>query len=72
MISKLRKCRLDLGWNIADTAQKIGFSISYLHDIETGKRNVGVERAEQIAKLYGTDVEDLFMPIRYAVRVIPE
>ncbi len=68
MDSVLKNARKMFGMTLEDAARKLRISPGYLHQIETGDRGVGFDRAQQIAKIYDLDKEDLFVPIRFAAR----
>lgn len=62
-----KEIRMELGISIEEAARKLGISGGYLSQIENGQRQIGTERADQIAKLYGKRKEDIFLPTRYSV-----
>lgn len=70
MRSYLGTIRKDAGFNIDQAAEKLGIPMGYLSHIENGKRSISPERAEQIAKLYGKDVSEIFLITRYSVREV--
>ena len=71
-MSLLRKARLASGFSLEESAKRIGIPAGYLSQIENGKRQVGSERASQIALVYRVAKEDIFLPSRYAVREVSE
>jgi transcriptional regulator with XRE-family HTH domain len=66
----LKKVRLAAGLSIEKAAKKLSIPAGYLSQIENGKRSVGVQRAKEIAKFYGVDVSDIFLPSRYSIREV--
>lgn len=62
-----KEMRMKLGISIEESARKLGISGGYLSQIENGQRQISVDRADQIAKLYGKRKEDIFLPTRYSV-----
>ena len=49
----LRRERLARGLTLFETAEKLGISTTYVHDIECGKRPLILEWVEPFAKLFG-------------------
>lgn len=70
MESLVRQSRLDAGYSLEKAAKELKIPAGYLSQIEKGKRQVDEERAEEIAKLYGKGKDEIFLPIRYAVRKV--
>lgn len=70
MRSKLTEIRKSAGFKIEDAAEKLGLPFGYLSNIENGERGVSPERAAHIAKLYGKDIDEIFLPSRYSVREV--
>ena len=68
MDSMLKRTRERIGMTLEHAARRLGISPGYLLQIEKGLRGVGGPRAEQIAELYGMDVEELFVPVRFTAR----
>ncbi|GIN71184.1 hypothetical protein J14TS2_16590 [Bacillus sp. J14TS2] len=58
------------GMSLEESARKLGIPAGYLSQIENGKRQISSERAEQIASIYNVDVENIFLPSRYAIREV--
>ncbi|SDC10535.1 helix-turn-helix domain-containing protein [Shouchella lonarensis] len=65
MLGKLRLLRLEHGMSLGEVAEKIGISAGYMSQIESGKRHMSAEVANQIAELYNTDRDELFEATRY-------
>jgi len=70
VVSLLKKLRVSAGISIEEAAKKLCISAGYLSQIENGKRRVSVQRAEEIAKLYGVSKDEIFLPARYSIRVV--
>lgn len=49
-VSPLRKFRKEKGWKLKDAAPKLGVSLSYLSELETGKAKFTVELAQQFER----------------------
>ncbi|MEO1083882.1 MAG: helix-turn-helix transcriptional regulator, partial [Acidobacteriota bacterium] len=47
---KLRQYRLDHGWGLKDVASRTGLSVSYLSEIEKGRKYPKPDKLIQIAK----------------------
>ncbi|WP_308420332.1 helix-turn-helix transcriptional regulator [Priestia taiwanensis] len=69
-LSELKKLRESLEISIEQAGKELGIPAGYLSQIENGKRQISVERANQIAHLYGKQIEEFFLPTRYAVRKV--
>lgn len=72
MNNSLKKARLAAGLSIETAAKILGIPAGYLSQIENGKRGVSSERANAIANLYGVNRDEIFLPIRYAIREVDE
>ncbi len=59
---KLRRYRLQKGLSFQELSQLSGLSISYLNEIEKGKKNPKPEKLEDLAKALGLSVEKLREP----------
>jgi transcriptional regulator with XRE-family HTH domain len=70
MYSLPKKARMLSGLSIERAASKLGIPAGYLSQIENGQRQVSSDRAEQISELYGKNKEEIFLPSRYAARVV--
>lgn len=70
MDSMVKTARLKAEMSIEEAAKSLGISAGYLSQIENGQRQVGSDRAEQIAKLYGKGKDEIFLPSRYAIREV--
>ena len=51
----LRKRRCELGYTQAFLSEFSGFSVSFISDLENGKRTVELDRAIRLANLLGLD-----------------
>jgi len=69
-MSKVKQARLEAGLSIEEAARLLNISAGYLSQIENGQRQVSAERAEEIAKLYRKDRDEIFLPSRYAIREV--
>jgi XRE family transcriptional regulator, fatty acid utilization regulator len=56
---KIRQIRLQKGLSLADVAEKVGFSISYLNEIEKGKKYPKAEKILSLSKTFGIDYDEL-------------
>lgn len=56
---KIRQLRLDKGYSLSDLANKSGLSISYLNEIEKGKKYPKSEKIMSIAEAFETDYDSL-------------
>lgn len=65
-----KKARLSAGFSLEEAAKKLNISAGYLSQIENGQRQISSERAEEIAKLYSSKKEEIFLPSRYAIREV--
>lgn len=70
MESGVKSARLLAGFSLEEAAKHLGISGGYLSQIENGQRQVTAKRAEDIARLYGKSREEIFLPIRYAIREV--
>ncbi len=67
-MSLAKQARLRMGYSLDQAARKIDISAGYLSQIENGHRHISLERAQRIANLYNSDINDLFRATRYARR----
>ena len=67
--SILRLARLEAGIGFEQACKEIGLSPSFLASVERGERTVDAINAEKLANLYKKDLEEIFFPSRYAIRV---
>lgn len=65
-----KKARLEAGFSLEEAAKKLNISAGYLSQIENGQRQISSERAEEIANLYSSKKEQIFLPSRYAIREV--
>jgi XRE family transcriptional regulator, fatty acid utilization regulator len=56
---KIRQIRLQKGLSLAEVAEKVGFSISYLNEIEKGKKYPKAEKILSLSKAFGIDYDEL-------------
>jgi len=56
----IKKLREDKGWNQNQTAERLGFSRTYLSSIEHGRRGVSVNMMKKIIKVFGVKYEDFY------------
>lgn len=54
-----RKRRKALGLTQADIAEKARISRSYLSEVECGRENISLERAEKLSQAVGSNLVDL-------------
>lgn len=62
MRSTLRVLRAERRWSQADLAERLSVSRQTINAIETGKYEPSLSLAFKIAKLFGSSVQDIFMP----------
>lgn len=65
-----KQIRISSGLSLEEAAKSLGIPAGYLSQIENGKRQVSKERALQIASIYDVDIEEIFLPSRYAIREV--
>lgn len=65
-----KKARLAAGFSLEEAAKHLNISAGYLSQIENGQRQISSKRAEDIAKLYSSKKEEIFLPSRYAIREV--
>jgi XRE family transcriptional regulator, fatty acid utilization regulator len=56
---KIRQLRMQKGLSLAEVAQKVGFSVSYLNEIEKGKKFPKAEKVMALANNLGVDYDQL-------------
>ena len=59
---KLRQKRLERGWGLKDVAAKTRLSVSYLSEIEKGRKYPKPDKLIQLSKALDIDYEDLVSP----------
>lgn len=59
---KVRQCRQEKGWNFEEMSRQSGISISYLNEIEKGKKYPQPENQRRLAKALGVTPEYLASP----------
>ncbi len=57
---KIRQMRVLKGWSQEDMADRLQMSVNGYANIERGETDVQASRLEQIAKLFGMDLMELF------------
>ncbi|MCM3761615.1 helix-turn-helix domain-containing protein [Alkalihalobacillus oceani] len=67
-MSLAKKARKKMGYSLDQAAQKIGISAGYLSQIENGQRHISADRAGQIAHIYNSECEEIFVATRFARR----
>lgn len=70
MNSLIKEARKQAGLSIESAAKELNIPAGYLSQIENGHRQVASDRAEEIAKLYKINKEEIFLPSRYALREV--
>lgn len=70
MMSLPKEARVKAGYSLVSAAKELKISAGYLSQIEKGQRQISSERAEEIAKLYKSKKEDIFLPTRYSIREV--
>jgi len=59
---KVRQFRLERGWNFEDLGQRTGISISYLNEIEKGKKYPQLEYRKRLSEVLGVPYDFLISP----------
>ncbi len=54
--NELRTCRKELGYTQAYIAELTGFSVSFISDLERGKKTCEIGKAIEIVNLLGMDL----------------
>ena len=62
MKNRLHVLRAERDWTQADLAKKLSVSRQAVNAIETGRSEASLSLAFKIAKLFGTLIEDVFLP----------
>ena len=62
MKNRLHVLRAERDWTQADLAKKLSVSRQAVNAIETGRSEPSLSIAFKIAKLFGTLIEDVFLP----------
>ena len=60
----LKELREKRGLTRAEAAKLINKTVTFMYMLETGKRKASDETKEQLAKLYGCDISDIFLAIK--------
>ena len=56
----LKKLRQERGWLQRESAKKLGFSRSYIAEIESGKQDISTKMMYAIINVYGVQYEDFY------------
>ena len=62
MKNKLRELRASRDWLQSDLAEKLGVSRQTVNAIETEKYDPSLPLAFKVARLFGLQIEDVFVP----------
>jgi putative transcriptional regulator len=60
--NKLKVLRAERDWSQADLAERLDVSRQTINAIETGKYDPSLPLAFKIAELFGTRIEEIFIP----------
>ncbi len=61
MKTRLRVLRAEKEWSQADLADAVGVSRQCINAVETGKYEPGLDLAFKIARIFGKNVEEVFL-----------
>ena len=62
MKNRLKVLRAERDWTQADLAEKVGVSRQTINSVEKGKYDPSLPLAFQLARLFGSTIEDIFYP----------
>jgi putative transcriptional regulator len=62
MTNRLRVLRAEKGWSQAELGLRLAVSRQAINAIETGKYDPSLPLAFAIARLFGTTIEEVFLP----------
>ena len=62
MNNRLRELRDARGWSQGELAERLEVSRQTINALETGKYDPSLPLAFRIARLFGTRIEDVFLP----------
>ena len=62
MNNHLRELRGEQGWSQADLGERLAVSRQTINAIETGKYDPSLPLAFKIARLFGCQIESIFVP----------
>ena len=62
MQSRVRELRERRGWSQGELAERLEVSRQTINALETGKYDPSLPLAFRIARLFGTRIEDVFLP----------
>ncbi len=71
MNNRLRVLRAERRWSQADMAQRLGVSRQTINAIETGKYDPSLPLAFAIARLFQSQIEEIFQPDAGPVTEVP-
>jgi len=57
LIDKLKKARIELGFDQAEVAKKLKKSQSYVSKIESGQRRLDIVQMNEFAKIYNKSID---------------
>lgn len=60
----LKELREKRGLTRPEVAKLINKTVTFIYMLETGKRKASDETKEQLAKLYGCDISDIFLALK--------
>jgi putative transcriptional regulator len=61
MKTRLRVLRAEKEWSQADLAEAVGVTRQCINAVETGKYEPGLDLAFKIARIFGKNVEEVFL-----------
>jgi DNA-binding XRE family transcriptional regulator len=56
----LKKLREERGWLQKEAAEELGFSRSYLVDVENGKKGISINMMNAIIRIFNVKYEDFY------------
>ena len=62
MNNRLRELREDRGWSQGQLAEQLDVSRQTINALETGKYDPSLPLAFKLARLFGTSIENIFLP----------
>lgn len=60
----LKELREKRGLTRPEVAKLINKTVTFIYMLETGRRKASDETKEQLAKLYGCDISDIFLALK--------
>ena len=64
----LKELREKRGLTRQEVAKLINKTVTFIYMLETGRRKASDETKEQLAKLYGCDISDIFLALKLTER----